>query len=174
MPWPNRVAIDGPQSRQWPKALCSYVLGFLKFAHMHFGHIRRIFWQMGRHWWVWVCPCSTLLLHDGACTYYFVPFFWQTIFYCMVWNIGTNSIFDELWYRKWNWISSLQVFTARHLLGRYSLGTTYVRTSKVYDCAKWWHGLFRFQIYFLFTFLILLLHRTILMMLVCCHSIDNY
>ena len=69
----------------------------------------------------------------------------------MVWNIGTNSIFDELWYRKWNWISSLQVFTARHLLGRYSVGTTYVSTTKVYDCAKWWHCLFRFQIYF-FTF----------------------
>ena len=59
--------------------------------------------------------------------YYFVPFFWQTIFYCMVWNIGTNSIFDELWYRKLNWISSLQVFSARHLLGRYSVGTTYVQ-----------------------------------------------
>lgn len=70
----------------------------------------------------------------------------------MVWNIGTNSIFDELWYRKLNWISSLQVFTARHLLGRYSVGTTYVRTTKVYDCAKWWHRLFRFQIYFFLLF----------------------
>ena len=95
--------------------------------------------------------------------YYFVPFFWQTIFYCMVWNIGTNSIFDELWYRKLNWISSLQVFSARHLLGRYSVGTTYVSTTKVYECAKWWHSLFKFQIIFLF--FIFLIFATLLIIL---------
>ena len=99
-------------------------------------------------------PVLNTIITWWCMPYYFVPFFWQTIFYCMVWNIGTNSIFDELWYRKWNWISSLQVFTARHLLGRYSVGTTYVQPKcMIVQSGDIAFSDFRFQI-FCFTFLI--------------------